>query len=560
MLAVAFAHELSQANKTLILDLDFFNRGLTGLLRSGRKVSVVKKPGFLETDDGADRGGCWELVEVAANIQHLRYPDLSDEEIRLLETQTVEEISQGLCEYLRYLSEVSGATLLVLDCHGGPDHLSFAACGVADISILVSEPDKITFYGTMHFVRQLESVCPREIADRLYLVFNKVVPAFSVTYLTRFYDRTVREIFAGKPLLSIIPLEVYLTKEFEKTPFLTEVYPYSALARKMRLLGHDLFCATDPGILPKNMAAINRVDRMLTRLSLGKIPALLNVNLVMAVTTVAVLFFFVISLLESRVTPVLISLNHQVAYVEAIDRLQKDHPALDGACVSEVGSQAQVSCEAKTCPEYGSDPQSEACQKYARNLKLGLQTTGFFDVQRVELLEEADKVSHTDRYLHSPDEDLRRLTWDIRERCEHLNWVRVWVVLVNDRLSAISYLAYWFFIALLWNWSVSLDRRFTYETRRHRPGRAVMVAVAVLVVWSAYGFYYSIVQELWKVRPWLTVGGFIPPAVAVLSQLYKASVEIPKERRFTEGFLRLGFVAALVVQAALTVKFVDATP
>jgi cellulose biosynthesis protein BcsQ len=51
MLAVAFARELSHADKTLILDLDFFNRGLTGLLRHGKKIMAVQKPRFLEIEE-----------------------------------------------------------------------------------------------------------------------------------------------------------------------------------------------------------------------------------------------------------------------------------------------------------------------------------------------------------------------------------------------------------------------------------------------------------------------------------------------------------------------------
>jgi len=42
MLAVAFARQLSKKGKTLLLDLDYFNRGLTGLLREGREVRALK--------------------------------------------------------------------------------------------------------------------------------------------------------------------------------------------------------------------------------------------------------------------------------------------------------------------------------------------------------------------------------------------------------------------------------------------------------------------------------------------------------------------------------------
>lgn len=44
MLAVAVARELSTNVRTLIVDLDFFNRGLTGLMRHGRVLRQINPP------------------------------------------------------------------------------------------------------------------------------------------------------------------------------------------------------------------------------------------------------------------------------------------------------------------------------------------------------------------------------------------------------------------------------------------------------------------------------------------------------------------------------------
>ena len=60
MLAVAFARELSLGSRTLLIDLDFFNRGLTGLMRSGRPVGKVAKPAFLKAREGSNDE--WTLV------------------------------------------------------------------------------------------------------------------------------------------------------------------------------------------------------------------------------------------------------------------------------------------------------------------------------------------------------------------------------------------------------------------------------------------------------------------------------------------------------------------
>ncbi len=47
--------------------------------------------------------------------------------------------------------------------------------------------------------------------------------------------------FGDKPLLALLPLDINLTKEFERTPFLTSVFPHSLLTRKTHLLLCDLF-------------------------------------------------------------------------------------------------------------------------------------------------------------------------------------------------------------------------------------------------------------------------------------------------------------------------------
>lgn len=50
MLSVAIAKELALSNRTLIIDLDFFNRGLTGLMEDQETMCEIDKPGFLLED------------------------------------------------------------------------------------------------------------------------------------------------------------------------------------------------------------------------------------------------------------------------------------------------------------------------------------------------------------------------------------------------------------------------------------------------------------------------------------------------------------------------------
>lgn len=99
----------------------------------------------------------------------------------------VVSLLHALGDYVRELAEACGAQVVVLDCHGGPDKTSFASCLAAEPhTLLVSEPDRITLHGTLHFLRMLERMAgTREIDIRL--VFNKVISAFSVPFLFSFY-------------------------------------------------------------------------------------------------------------------------------------------------------------------------------------------------------------------------------------------------------------------------------------------------------------------------------------------------------------------------------------
>lgn len=286
MVALAIASELAERAPTVIVDLDFFNRGLTGLLsRQPEQVAVaeVAPPAFVHPDAEASEG--WQLMQVRRNLAYVRFGDLEKHELSELEAGDPRDVAGLLQEFLAGVAAAYGARHVVLDCHGGPDTLSFAAVHASRRALLVSEPDKITLYGTLNFVRVLRA----SLGDQpraLHLVFNKVVPAFSGRFLKRFYDRYLRAEFDGNPLAGVYPLELYLTKEFEKTPFLTKVYPDSELRRKTSLMLYDLGLAPPGG----RLARLHRATLgALHRWSLGQRPAILNPEFVLPTIVVIAL-------------------------------------------------------------------------------------------------------------------------------------------------------------------------------------------------------------------------------------------------------------------------------
>lgn len=143
MLSVAIANELARGTKTLILDLDFFNRGLTGLFASAvarARPERVSPPAFF---DSAEAGNSWCLTAVRANLFTVSYGDIESSQSGVLETMDIDAVSAAISAFISELCDNCGCKIVILDCHGGPDKTSFAACALADHTILVPNRTKL---------------------------------------------------------------------------------------------------------------------------------------------------------------------------------------------------------------------------------------------------------------------------------------------------------------------------------------------------------------------------------------------------------------------------------
>lgn len=286
MLAVAAAREFSLQGPTLILDLDFFNRGLSGLLGAGTTASAVQPPLFLKDSDG-DR---WYAREVDTNLFALSFPDVEGVQLAEIDSADVSLLATQLNQWILDLSEQLHCQTVVLDCHGGPDHLSFAAVKVAQKTLMISEPDQITLYGTLHFLRRLGELSLE--TEKVHLVFNKVVDSIRARFLFFTYNRYLRGHFGDKPLLALFPLEVYLTKHFEHHPFVTDDFPRSMLARKTQVMLADLMDGLEREVVPARARNIPRLVAKIWRTSFGRRPKIIDLDFVMKLSFFVLIVFF----------------------------------------------------------------------------------------------------------------------------------------------------------------------------------------------------------------------------------------------------------------------------
>jgi cellulose biosynthesis protein BcsQ len=300
MLAVAAAKELAEVQPTLVLDLDFFNRGLSGLLTYGVKAAAIDRPSFLSHQGDNSQDGAWDIIRVSEKLYHLVYPDISQETVERVEQLDVYELSEQLLTFIHRVASTVGCRVVVLDCHGGPDALSFAACLIAQHSLLISEPDRITMYGTLHFLRRLNDVA-RSQRPTIHLVFNKVVEDFSPRFLRKVYNDHLGEYFDGRPLLAAFPFEVYLTKEFEKYPFVTEYYPQSMLAQKIQVLLSDLLREDRPDALSLAARTLPAWVQAYRRYFFGGTPKFLTLDFTTAVGFIVLLVFVLLLIVSGKI-------------------------------------------------------------------------------------------------------------------------------------------------------------------------------------------------------------------------------------------------------------------
>ena len=277
MLAVSIARELSLAGGTLVVDLDFFNRGLSGLLVHGDDKKTIAPPAFL----GQESDGAWEFMKVEDKLYTISFPDITDKLLEDVNNAHVQEISDDLKNWIDDLCNQMQLQVVVLDCHGGPDVLSFAAAKIADHVLLISEPDRITMHGTLHFLRRLSEV--NVDTFNVHLVFNKVVGRFRSIFLQRTYNAYFRPRFADKPLLAVFPLEVYLTKHFEHHPFVTDDFPESTLSRKTQVMLADLLGNHREDLLSERTRELPQWVAKYWKHSFGRTPLFLQLDFVMIV-------------------------------------------------------------------------------------------------------------------------------------------------------------------------------------------------------------------------------------------------------------------------------------
>jgi cellulose biosynthesis protein BcsQ len=522
----------------------------------GQRIADIQKPGFLYVGD--EDKGTWQVTQVQENIFSISYPDLTKDEMRSFATRNVRTLTETLEEFVLEAAHNARCNCVVLDCHGGPDNSSIAACLLADYSFLISEPDKITFYGTLNFKRQLDAERFNKPAN-VYLIFNKIVPAFSTFFLHKVYNVSIKKLFDGRPLLANFPLEVYLTKDFEKTPFLSNVYPNSLLARKTRLLLYEIFGQNHNKMLPKSILNMSWVMRFVDKHSLGKRWPVLNLDVVLPI----IAFTFVI------LSTLYFGVGQVIEYQREI--LNEDLKRLEIVLSAEFEPEVLRS---KDIRSFVLDGQGNIDSKRMESILQILREhrPEYFSLQyaswqaarkRIEYLTEQRYEHLEDRVIYDAAMGLVKSTnskFDILQRISEFNEEMLpWVFAICGGSSII-----WFVVVVLSNWLSTLRRRFYYFMRQRKwmgafaSGGVVLLLlgaifgmvgsltgsiVAALVVMESLGNFVAILTPI-------VLSGFVVFGVC-FPQIRKGVREFRWDRRPIEGAFRIGFSMWILISFGL---------
>jgi MinD-like ATPase involved in chromosome partitioning or flagellar assembly/uncharacterized protein YjbI with pentapeptide repeats len=142
------------------------------------------------------------------------------------------------------------AKCVVIDCFCGVDLLTTAAASIADHTLLINEPDIITFTGTINLIFHLKRAFQKlERVPRLHIVVNRLRYTQTVASLTELYRDNLQEVVQER-VLAYLPYHPRIFENFGKYPFVSDLLPRSLFVRKLKLIGRELFHDSHPELIP----------------------------------------------------------------------------------------------------------------------------------------------------------------------------------------------------------------------------------------------------------------------------------------------------------------------
>jgi cellulose biosynthesis protein BcsQ len=273
LLAANFARCVSTVRRTLLIDFDFQNQGASGLLAS------YLKPGCLNAFDllMSDGARSASPIEIRSNLFFA--PAFDPSKTDRIASQLTSPFHSVTCENvdgaLEQLLTCGNYEVIIADCHGGLDDVSFAMFISSDMTFIVTEADKVTFNGTLElldfYIDRAAGLAPKSAVEcessqdvtstrshgdvarrisnieynKVRFLVNRISGKFTYNALSTILSR---QLYANIDVLqkmnegfSFIPSDPLAAESFSEHPFYTELMPESVFVQKIELIYTQMF-------------------------------------------------------------------------------------------------------------------------------------------------------------------------------------------------------------------------------------------------------------------------------------------------------------------------------
>ena len=258
-LATNFAFVCSKLAKTIIVDLDFQNQGCTGLFTPFTELGYDNAIDSIINIESIDS---IRPTQIETNIFFL--PAVSPGQH--LDLEKVKKLMEGsqildnLSRFLRHLKVKEGFDIVILDCHGGLDHVSYAAFNFSDYVLVITEADTVTFSGTLELLKYYDTKLnelnnlgdTREDFDRqrsqrsLKFIVNRLQGKYKSEYLDIIYGKYLLnnnsqfQSSQDKSIFCYIPSEEIFANYFGQYPFFVKLDLNSIFSQKIHYMVYKL--------------------------------------------------------------------------------------------------------------------------------------------------------------------------------------------------------------------------------------------------------------------------------------------------------------------------------
>lgn len=249
-LAVNFAYTIYQTTgKVLVIDFDMSNRGSTGLFSEWTPDEDHITLSKIIRNQHKKDDQLLPTLEIKPGYYFI--PAIAPNEINWEDPHDVglQDFTSDLKKKILELASDLDIPCIVLDCFCGVDLLTTSGASVADDTIIVNEPDIVTFTGSIVLLKHLKkSFKELEVEPKIRFVINRVRAYQTVKELTLLYrDNLQSEI--EDSVLAHFPYNDRIFQHFGKYPFMTELLPNSLFSKKFELLSRLLFEEKRPELI-----------------------------------------------------------------------------------------------------------------------------------------------------------------------------------------------------------------------------------------------------------------------------------------------------------------------